>query len=120
MTDGIQSDIKQRDILLVFFPFSDLSDTKLRPVLVISDNNFNSQSSDLVGCLITSNVNDDSRNVLISQLDLDSGELLFNSMVKPYRLFTFDKSLITKKLGALNSQKYSEVYNKVLNLISPK
>lgn len=120
MIGGTLFEIKQRDVLLVEFPFSDLSDTKPRPILVLSDNIFNSSSSDLIGCLITSNVNTDLKNVLIFQSDFESGYLNFDSIIKPYKLFTFDKSLIIKKLGTLNIKKYLEVYTKLLELVSPK
>ena len=33
--------VKQRDIILIKFPFSDLSGAKVRPALVISNNQYN-------------------------------------------------------------------------------
>jgi len=48
--------INQRDIILIPFPFSDLSESKIRPALVVSNNIYNSQSLDIVVTAITSNL----------------------------------------------------------------
>lgn len=46
----------QGDILLVPIPFSDLSSSKKRPVLVISNDDYNASSFDLIVVAITSNL----------------------------------------------------------------
>ena len=46
--------IEQRDLLLVPFPFSDQSGIKVRPVIVISNNSFNSDSEDILVVGVTS------------------------------------------------------------------
>ncbi|MGD9733946.1 MAG: type II toxin-antitoxin system PemK/MazF family toxin [Desulfamplus sp.] len=44
---------KLGDIILIPFPFTDLSSTKVRPALIISKNNQKSQN--VIVCFITSN-----------------------------------------------------------------
>ena len=46
MKFGIQ--FRQGDIILVPFPFTDLSTAKQRPALVISKNNYNSKTDDII------------------------------------------------------------------------
>ena len=46
---------KQREIVLLPFPYSDLSSTKKRPALIVSNNNYNERFNDVVVCVITSN-----------------------------------------------------------------
>lgn len=46
---------KQREIVLVPFPYSDLTNTKRRPVLIISNDDYNRKFHDVVICVITSN-----------------------------------------------------------------
>ena len=51
--------MEQRDLLLVPFPFSDQSGRKVRPVIVISNNDFNRHSEDAIVVGVTSNLSKD-------------------------------------------------------------
>jgi mRNA interferase MazF len=51
---------KQWDIVLVPFPFTDLSTTKKRPGLIISPNEYN-KSNDIIIAFITSNLLSESK-----------------------------------------------------------
>jgi len=53
--------IEKGDLILVPFPFSDQSGRKVRPVIVISNNNFNKHSEDLIVVGVTSNISKDKR-----------------------------------------------------------
>ena len=108
--------IEQRAIVLMSFPFSDLSRSKKRPALVISNTEFNMKSEDIVCCLITSNpkVKD---GIKITNTDMESGHLEFDSTIKPYRLFTVSKSIIYKILCKLNKQKYQATIKEIKKLI---
>lgn len=46
----------QGDILLIPIPFTDLSSSKRRPVLVISNNEYNSRTDDIIVTAITSSI----------------------------------------------------------------
>lgn len=52
---------KQGEIVLVPFPYSDLSGSKRRPVLVVSNNLYNNSFLDIVVVAITSRTKLDSR-----------------------------------------------------------
>ena len=47
---------KQRDIILISFPFTDLSSSKQRPALVISSNKYINSREDLIIVAITSQI----------------------------------------------------------------
>lgn len=47
---------KQGDILLIPIPFTDLISSKKRPVLVLSNNNYNLKTNDIIVAAITSNI----------------------------------------------------------------
>lgn len=84
---------EQRDIVLIPFPYSNLTGAKQRPALIISNKKFN-KSNDRICCLITSNKIKDG--ILIDEFE--EGKLPFKSWVKPYRIFTIDERIIKKKL----------------------
>jgi mRNA interferase MazF len=62
---------KQGDIVLIPFPYSDLSTTKQRPVLVLSNTTYNKSQSDLVVAAITSNLISKTYSIKITDDDLD-------------------------------------------------
>lgn len=117
--------IKQRSIILLWFPFSDLSAKKKRPVLVISSDNFNRQSRDLIVCQITSKIDSGllEYNVPLKNEDLEFGYLRRESVIKPYRIFTANKSLIAPTsrgdtvVGRIKSEKFEEVLNVIKEII---
>lgn len=114
-TDG--TNIRQGGIILIPFPFTDLSGSKKRPALVVSGDQFNKRSEDVICCLITSNPKDRQEAVPITNKDLGSGFLEFDSKVKPYRLFTVDKGVVHKTLGTLNKRKLDEVVSGIHRVI---
>ncbi len=53
MKDG--TNINQREIVLIPFPYTDLSQNKKRPAIILSNAEHNSKNQDLIYCAITSN-----------------------------------------------------------------
>ncbi|QLH09442.1 type II toxin-antitoxin system PemK/MazF family toxin [Candidatus Nitrosotenuis sp. DW1] len=45
----------QRDVVLAPFPFSDLSQSKFRPAIIMSNNNYNRKFQDFIAIPLTSN-----------------------------------------------------------------
>jgi mRNA interferase MazF len=108
---------KQREIILIPFPFSDVSASKKRPALVISHDGFNVKNDDVIVCMITSNPDEHPNDIMLSEEDLEMGSLEWTSRIKPYRLFSVDKRKIVQKIGVLKHVKASEVTQKILELI---
>jgi mRNA interferase MazF len=104
---------EQGDIVLTRYPHADFSSGKKRPALVISNHTFNAQQMDLITCLITSNLERDPLGVIIEARDLVEGTLPVTSRIKPYRIFTTEKTIIDKKLGKISKQKLSETFKQL-------
>lgn len=107
--------IKQKDICLVPFPFSDFSKNKVRPVLILSNDDYNKSSQDVIICAITRNVLS-KLGILINNLDLVEGNILSNSAVKVENICFIDKSLVIKKIAVLNDKKFDEVRKELFSL----
>jgi len=105
--------IEQRDLLLVPFPFSDFSGKKVRPVIVLSNNEFNSFSSDIIVIGVTSNVSKDRYTISLGNKQLDEGKLLTNCCVKAENILKLDKELIIKKIGKINIDVLIEIISKL-------
>lgn len=80
------------------FPFSDLSDSKRRPALVLSD----SQGNDIILCQITSKNTKDNCAIPLENSDLENGAMQVSSNIRPNRLFTADKKIIIYTLGRIS------------------
>jgi mRNA interferase MazF len=86
-------------VVLLPFPFSDLSRSKLRPVLFLAGVG----NADWVGCQITSNPYGDPRAIELTQSSFASGSLNRTSYVRPGKLFTAHESLVSSAVGILKS-----------------
>jgi mRNA interferase MazF len=102
------------DLVVVPFPFSDLSATKRRPALVIAT----LQGDDVILCQITSQATRDSSAISLTASDFSVGSLRVASHIRPNRLFTADSQLILYRVGAVTNAKLSEVVSTIIQIIS--
>ena len=79
---------RQGDIVLVSFPFTDLTSSKRRPALIISPDAFNAAGEDLVLAAITSHITHDPSAVQLAGTDYSEGRLPKKSIIKTTKLFT--------------------------------
>lgn len=108
---------KRGDIVLVSFPFTDLSSSKRRPALVISPDAFNEHRQDLVLVAITSQVPDEIT-VTLDEGDYVDGTLPQKSFVKPAKLFTVHSTLVLKRICALRHDKLDAVLHELRQFFS--
>ena len=101
--------IKQRDIILIPFPYSDLSTTKKRPVIVLSNLEYHKNNNDMICCAITSSEKHIHRGIQIDNSDLEEGSLKVKSIIKPSKIFTILRKRAIKKVGTINIEKAKEV-----------
>ncbi len=99
----------QGEILIVPFPFSDLSSIKQRPVLVLSKTSDNKSTDDLITCGITSNLKDSRYSVLIEKTNLEKGQIPAKSRIKVDKLFTLDKNIVKKSVAKVNKETFNQV-----------
>ena len=100
------------DVVVVPFPFSNLSNFKKRPALVLA----NLKDEDLILSQITSQNIFDSYSINIGSDDMRNGNLNMNSNVRPNKIFTADKNIVLYKIGSLNDEKLKEVINKIIEI----
>jgi mRNA interferase MazF len=100
------------DIVIVSFPFSDLSSSKVRPTVNLAD----AGRGDWVLCQITTNAYGDPRAFAFDRRDFASGGLKASSFVRPSKLFTANSSLILRTVGRLNANAFGRVLDAVVDL----
>ncbi len=101
------------DVVVVPFPFSDLSGSKKRPALVVTQ----LSGDDVILCQITTPTRTDGYSIALFQSDFVSGSLDHDSNIRPNRLFTADSRIIAYCAGKLSSRKVGEVVNKIVEII---
>jgi mRNA interferase MazF len=101
------------DVVVVPFPFSDLSKAKRRPALVLVD----LKSEDLILVQITSQHIFDDYALTLDNSDFNEGSLNKQSNVRPNRIFTADEKIILYKIGSLKESKTLEVINKTIDIL---
>ena len=101
---------RQKDIVLIPFPYSDLTGSKQRPALILSNETL--KGDDEICCLITSNPK--SGGMKIEEKCFNEGKLPFSSFVKPERLFTINSKIIRKKLGSITNRFHNNILENVI------
>jgi len=101
------------DIVVLNFPFSDLSESKRRPALVLADLTGN----DIILCQITSTAARDNYAIQIEGEDYTKGHLRAKSFIRPSKIFTADKNLILYTAGTIGSQKVNKVIETLMDIL---
>ena len=91
--------IKQGDIVLVPIPFTDLSSTKRRPVIVISRDDYQAATSDMLVVAMTSNLTAAPYSFVLDQRDLVAGKLKRSSRVRVDKLYSLAQSIVARTFG---------------------
>jgi mRNA interferase MazF len=100
-------------VVLVRFPFSDLSQTKLRPAVVLAD----AGRGDWVLCQVTSKPYGDTRAIKIEDTSFTTGSLRVTSYARPGKLFTANQDLIVSEVATLKPQSLKQIVDAVVDLL---
>jgi mRNA interferase MazF len=98
----------------VSFPFSDLTQAKRRPALVLATPN----GDDVILCQITSQVRADGYSITLEPADFTSGGLNQSSRIRPNRLFTADKGIIAYSAGHVSDTKLQQVVERLIGIFT--
>ncbi len=103
---------KKWDIVLVPFPFTNLTTSKKRPGLVISPEEYN-KGPDILISFITSKLDRERRlgDYIIERWE--ESKLPKPSMIR-MKFATIDKSIVLKKIGYLSKVDISGFYNEIM------
>ena len=99
----------QKSIILVPFPYSDLTGRKVRPALIISNPKFN-KDEDVIICALTSSIKERPYSILITEKDTVYKKLRDTSQIRVDTVTRIKKDLIIKEIDVLND----DVFEKVL------
>ena len=101
------------DVVVIPFPYSDLTNAKRRPALVLAESSYN----DLILCQITSQAMKDTFAIGLSENDFIEGKVFKTSNIRPNKLFTADSDIVLYKIGSLNPHKLDEVIDMIIKIL---
>ena len=101
------------DVVITPFIFTDLSEAKIRPALVIAD----VEMGDWVLCEITSRSQSRPGDIRITQSDMQSGRLLRASWVRPNRMQTIKQTRFIRTVGRVSDGKTDEIIAAAINAL---
>lgn len=100
-------------LVLVPFPFSDLSQSKLRPAVILAD----ASRGDWILCQVTSSPYSDSRAIELSHDGFRRGSLRVVSYARPGKLFTANRTLMVARVGELKEDVLKQIVDAVVGLL---
>ncbi|MBM2852453.1 MAG: putative transcriptional modulator of MazE/toxin, MazF [Candidatus Nitrosotenuis sp.] len=109
--------VSQKDVVLIPFPFSDLSQAKFRPAIVMPNNNYNKKFHDFIAIPLTSNPNTRKHTVVITNKEMIAGSLPMDSVAKVDKVFSLEQKLIVRIFGQLRQDVFDNVSTELIKLI---
>ena len=106
---------KQGDIILIPYPYTDLSNTKQRPAVIISKDSVNYRN--YIVAKITSVIRGDKFSFSIAPKDIDR-KLKYESEVRTNEVFTISPSIIIKKFASFKKEPLKRLTEKSKDNIS--
>ena len=110
---------KQREMVLIPVPFSDLKSRRRRPVIVISNNLYNQKTEDIVVVAVTSNVERKDYTILITQNDMEEGSLPRDSMIRVDKIYSLSQLIVIKGLGRIEQATFEKIVVLLNRLVAP-
>ena len=101
------------EVVVVPFPFTDLTSAKVRPALVLAA----LSRGDLILCQITSQSAGHPEALPILSTDFETGGLQRHSFALPHRLVTANEVCVRRAVGRLKPDKLSEIRERICAII---
>jgi len=107
---GLLSEFKIGEVVVLLFPFSDLSHEKFRPALIVGFSDY----GNIIVSQITSKLPSDGTGIVLSNNHFENTKpLKRDSYIRHNKIFTADPKLIFKSLGIINRSTRLSVHAKI-------
>ena len=100
-------------VVLAPFPFSDLSQSKLRPAVALAAVG----RGDWILFQVTSDPYGDNLAITLDNVGFATGSLHLTSYARPGKLFTANRDLIAREVGTLKDSSLNMIIDGVMNIL---
>ena len=105
--------VERCTIAIARFPYSDLSDWPVRPVVVLA----NAGPEDWILGQITTNADIDGSAIELTNDSLEHGSLRFVSYYRPNKLFTGNEALLIRPVARLKPEVFNHLLDATMDII---
>ena len=99
---------RRGDVVLVTFPYTDLTSAKTRPAVIVSSDTYHKQQPDIVLCALTTNLLAATDTLDYILKDWTAANLRFPTAFKPV-IVTLEPALIAHHIGRLSTHDFEEI-----------
>lgn len=110
--------LEQGEIVLVPVPFTDLSSQKRRPVVVVSNDDYNRRSPDVIVVAMTSNPSVAPFSFRITSADLASGALNRPGTIRVDKIYALAQSIVVKRFAKTSPAVLARIRELLQELVS--
>ena len=103
--------------MLIPIPYTDLTSHKKRPVIIISNDDYNGYSEDVIVVAVTSNLEQVKYSIPIDNSGLEEGSLKVQSMVRPDKIYTLHQGIIIKKFGKVSEDVFKQIKTAIVKIM---
>lgn len=100
-------------VVLIPFPFSDLTQAKMRPAIALADAGRN----DWILCQVTSKSYSDPDAIQIDASSFATGSLRVTSYARPGKLFTANQSMMVSQIGMLKPPMVDQIIEAIVRML---
>ncbi|MBI3036016.1 type II toxin-antitoxin system PemK/MazF family toxin [Candidatus Woesearchaeota archaeon] len=112
--------MNQQDIIWVKFPFSSFQESKVRPAIIISNDDYNKKGSDAIICAITSNLDKKPYSIIIDNNNLSAGKLPIRSKMRADKILQIEKNLLLNSFAKLDNKTFDILVEEINKVIKRK
>ena len=109
---------KRGDIVVLPFPFSDASNAKVRPCLIVAELPYLGGTDYLV-CMISTQNTSDPQSIELQPSDIVLGKLDTQSYLRPLYLFGASGDVVERRIGVMQQNMVRRVLEAIVKVVNP-
>jgi mRNA interferase MazF len=111
-----EKEFLQKEIILFPCPYSDFSQTKIRPAIIVSNNNYNKTHSDILIAPITTK-RTHQFGILLNEENIIEGRIVQESEIRVDKIMPISKTTIISQVALVEEKILLQIIEKLIKLL---
>lgn len=113
------NNLNQKSIVLARVPFSNITDYKIRPAIIISNNHYNKNHPDFWIVPLSSQEKNKEFELELDKKEIIKGNLDQKSFVRADVIATIEQELVLKEIGKVSDDFFKKIISRVQENLKP-